>query len=471
MLDREATGGLIATNGLRFQENVALANVPTWLANHRFASLIVEGQSDIDAQFFTPKHGEYCELTEVKDHILTPAEFWAEIDHFRALDADSPNTYQRFTLVCEGLAPTLSAIGNALNRIRGTHHFYAPFPVGKASLDAFSKVVGKHGRGLEEARFLLERVHIDVTLSAVKTNAESVFGSQLVAAIPDLDSITKQDERAAFQALKALLASKIGQSVGRQELEETLRSTISAAHLSDIQPIHLHTSAHETDSDAPLAIRFDWSKFSGGTARSFPPALEWNGVVVSELQATKDWIMRHHTQRRLVLTGSRRLSASVAIGAVFSAVSGFAIEMTPAPGQVNWCTDAHADTHTPPYALSKTVAGGASDDLVVSLGIPHNIQQHVDHFADASGLMASARLHLHGEQPVLSAQQANHLVHTVKQAIRESLARTEARTIHLFLACPSFVALLLGYRLNAIGVIQCYEWLGNKSYAPTCRIS
>ncbi len=471
LLDREATGGLVASKGLRFQENVALANVPNWLANHRFASVVIEGISDIDAKFFRPKSGEYCELTEVKDHIVTPNEFWAEVDHFKALDVDSPNTYHRFTLCCEGLAPTISAIGNALSRIRGTEDFYADFPVSNASLDEFSRMLGKNGRSSEDAQFLLEHVFIDMTLSAVNNDAESVFGSRLVVALPAYDAITKQEERAAFQALKALFASKPGQPISRQEIENALRSSISATRLPNVQPIHLHTSVQENDLAAPCAIQFDWSQFSGGPTRSLPTASEWDSTIISQLQTTKVWLTRYFAHRRLLLTGKRRLSASVAIGAVFSSVSGFALETSPAPDQANWCTDAHADVLTPPYSLTKTETLGKSNDLIVSLGILQNIQLHIDDFANASGLSASARLHLHGDQPVVSAQQANQLVLAVKRVIRNALAQTDATVIHLFLACPSFIALLLGHRLNAISVIQCYEWVNGKSYTPSCRLT
>ena len=56
---------------------------------------------------------------------------------------------------------------------------------------------------------------------------------------------------------------------------------------------------------------------------SYPPREEWDRVVVGQLTATRDWIVVSKRSRRIVLTGQRRLSASVAIGAVFNATSGF----------------------------------------------------------------------------------------------------------------------------------------------------
>ena len=73
--------------------------------------------------------------------------------------------------------------------------------------------------------------------------------------------------------------------------------------------------------------------------------------------------------------------------------------------------------------------------------------------------------------PSSSASTARRAAAAAKEAITRELSATGARVLHLFLAVPAPFALFLGHRLNAVGEVQCYEWVGEGSYVPTCRFS
>src|ERR1035438_9055475 len=141
-----------------------------------------------------------------------------------------------------------------------------------------------------------------------------------------------------------------------------------------------------SDSLTGPYISIDWSRFSGGKDRSFPAPEEWNANVVAPLVRTKDWLMAAGRPRRLNLEGQRRLSASVALGGVFEAVSGFTLSMD-IRGSV-WRTDAHATATTPRYQWDEELinkdAGPAA--LAVSIGILRDPSAEVVRFLEGQGL-------------------------------------------------------------------------------------
>jgi hypothetical protein len=169
--------------------------------------------------------------------------------------------------------------------------------------------------------------------------------------------------------------------------------------------------------------------------------------------------------------GARRLSASVAFGSVFSAVAGFTIDMI-SRGAAVWSTDAHARHETPNYTLTQTaMRTDGGEDLVVSIGIPRDISVDVELALPALTLATAPALHMSGNAPIVSADQANLALAQLKQHITDAIRLSQAKTVHLFIAGPAFLALLLGHRLNATARVQCYEWVGAATYVPTCRVN
>jgi hypothetical protein len=58
------------------------------------------------------------------------------------------------------------------------------------------------------------------------------------------------------------------------------------------------------------------------------------------------------------------------------------------------------------------------------------------------------------------------VVHGIRDEMRSLLRETGARRIHLFLAAPAGLALLLGHRWNRIAPTVVYEDLGLDGYEP-----
>jgi hypothetical protein len=250
---------------------------------------------------------------------------------------------------------------------------------------------------------------------------------------------------------------------------------LESAVWDQIDPVHhpkpvirLHT-IHNTSSQGPEgSILFDWRDFFGEPDRKFPSQCDWNEGLLSQLEETKKWILSTRRNRQIHLSGHRRLSASLAIGSVFSSVSGFVIEMETKDGI--WSTQRYPTSDTPDYSWMQTLVNSKPvNELVIGIGVMKDIATEVDTYLQ-SICYEGPRLYLIGEKALISDQQTNLAVNQVKRIILEKVAQLGAKKIHFFVAGPAQFAIFLAHRLNATGEIQCYERQAPNIYLPTCLI-
>ena len=473
LLESASRGGDINEGGITFQAAIVMEYIPCWLAIEGFTSMIREAIFDAEAKFFVPSHGFVKEAIEVKDHSMTPAEFWAEIDRFKEVDAGSPGSYEWFTLACTGLSDGLHPLRHGLRRVRDPYGFYHDDRgIFDNSYADFVRVVHQQGRTDEDAAFLFRRVLLQDDLSLNRVHGKAVFKQALNDHLPYHQDLPDRILENIAACLGTFVQSRRNQTITRKELEAQIREPVPADRRPPPSPIHLFTAKDATIPDNQ-ALHFSWAPFFGGEARDIPyPAPEvWNKQLVGELQATKTWIQEHRDERRIRVDGARRLSPAVAIGFVFAAVTGFAIDLVNR-GDI-WPTDAYATPDTPAYPLE---VGGSfervsGNHLVVTVGILRDIVTDVEADLPRLGLEAFPTLHLHGTQGIQSPQQLDHIVREVKRLISRALRVTGAQRIDLFLAGPAPLAVVLGHRLNATASIQCYEQVKSGQYAPTCYLS
>ena len=126
---------------------------------------------------------------------------------------------------------------------------------------------------------------------------------------------------------------------------------------------------------------------------------------------------------------------------------------------------------------ARVVSGlGQGDDLAVALAVAAEPIEDVIAFARASELPvdAVARVALPGgprAARIADGGDAVGAVHGIRDATRRLLRETAARRIHLFLAAPAGLALLLGHRWNRIAPTVVYEDLGLDDYQPAYDIT
>jgi hypothetical protein len=317
------------------------------------------------------------------------------------------------------------------------------------------------------AKFLFHKVRIEPNWGLLKEQASGVFQHQLIEKLPQYADVPSRVLHNVYTRLLAFVQSRKNKPIMRLEVEDVIQSAIEERYCLSPKPIIVKTSIdHETELNTALC--FDWGHFFGRKERKFPPTQDWNTELLGELQETKEWIVNHLRIRRIRLTGSRRLSASLAFGAIFSAVAGFTIEME-YRGEL-WATNSHPTSSTPEFHWISNFEEGTGERLVVTIGIIRDIASEVKHYLKSEGNLNPPLLNIKSDQPITSDEQANLAVRKLKELISQVLLDDTFTKIDLFFAGPSHVALFLGHRLNATASIQCYEWVSSGKYVPTCLL-
>jgi hypothetical protein len=472
LLERQSSGGDVAEGGFSFQECVIISYVPAWLAHEGFEEMTRESMGDAEARFFAPGRPQARELVEVKNHALTNSEFWAEIDRFRMLDRGSPETYSWFTLVVKGLSADQRRLARGLRRVRDPYSFYEGTAVAESSFAEYAKIARRMGRTDDDALFLFERVLIREDLTTDESQWKAVLHDELAKYFPEYGDLSLTTVRSIHDGIGDLLRSRRNKSISRKDVEQRIRSRVPESIRPPLRPTVLRTlmGGEETETGTEIRpIRLDWQEFFGGAGRSYPSPARWDEGLVGDLRQAKDWILRNRSSRRIRLTGNRRLSASLAIGAVFSAVAGFSIEMEGRDGEP-WTTDAHytADTLDFPTRIEGDLF--PADRLIVSVGVRREIGADVEEARVPLGLAGMPTLHLFSDEAVRSPEHANKAVKVLKDEVVNALSETGADSIDLFFAGPATLALIFGHRINAMATVRCYEWVSRGRYVPTCEI-
>lgn len=471
LLERQSRGGDIGEGGINFQADVVLSMIPRWLRMEGFTSMVRESMGDAEAKFFVPGRGYRKEFIEVKDHQIRPTEFWQEVERFKQMERAVGGEYQWFTLASSGLHQDLHPLVNSLRRISDPYDFYKDSQIFKNSYDGYRSRVTSLGKTDEDADFLFRKVLIHGDLSVARDSGRALFKQSLTENLPYHRDLPDRILEEIYTQLSTFVRGRRNQTITRNEIETSLRARIPAQSQPPVFPIHIHTAINniETDADS-TALRFEWAEFFAGENRNYPLPEVWNERLISELLETKKWILERRTTRRIFLTGNRRLSASLAIGSIFSAVAGFSVDMQQREQQI-FATNVHAAQETPDYQIqSQRLGNETGERLIVSVGIIRNVVPEVDEYLQKQGLDDLPRLHIKGDVPIVSPEQANLVTGKIKSLISENVVQSGAKQIDLFIASPAFLALFLGHRLNATAPVQCYERVAAGQYQPTCLL-
>jgi SMODS-associated and fused to various effectors sensor domain len=388
LLEPQSTGGDFAESGFSFQASYVLTCICKWLSQDGFTSMVREAMGDTEANFFVPGRGYEKELVEVKNYTITPSVFWNELQRFQQLDSASPGTYRVFTLASPGLSKELQPLTHGLRRIRGSSPFYGEdSALFERSFDDLSARIEKLGGKRQDAIFLFDKVEVVTELAAHQSQGEALFKQAFIEYFPEYQDISARVLQEKYDNVRNLIQSRKNRAILRKELEEKIREKISPTQLPPLRPVEFYTASDafatgkgKDDAEA-RGLLYDWSEFSGETT-PFPPASVWNGRMLQELEQTRTWMRAYRIQHRIRLTGMRRLCTSLAIGACFSAVRGFSIEIE-YRGET-YATDAHPDPGTPEYHWSVKHHSGTGDTLVVSLGVPREISDEVSSLTSLS---------------------------------------------------------------------------------------
>jgi hypothetical protein len=264
-------------------------------------------------------------------------------------------------------------------------------------------------------------------------------------------------------------AAAIARTVLRRRIVQIDRRLPAGAPLA----LRLHTRAAPAFV-AGVALALDWTgRFDGREAR--PGA--WEAHLLPALREVTAAVAEKAPGRSVVASGLASIAAATALGAAFLAPRGLAIAWEQAleggPSEL-WSLAPSGLPGEPSGFTLETVndqVGGR--DLAVLVSVADAVEPA---FAAARGDLPALRAILRVAKPGgprhrLAAAQATALALEVRDAIRAARRRfRDVARLHLFLAVPAGLAMMIGQLLNTFGEVQTYEHLGNGSYRPAALL-
>jgi SMODS-associated and fused to various effectors sensor domain len=260
---------------------------------------------------------------------------------------------------------------------------------------------------------------------------------------------------------------------GHRQLElAAIRSAIAELDLYAGPPraiISIATlAADPLASQAQHAI--DWvDRFDGADPftkrRPMPPAT-WDGLQ-TDIAAIPEHLVN---ASNVVITGSLRQATAFAVGASLRMVTGTDVAVMQRASL--WSSDAPYQQATEPVITEHTVGQGT--DLAVAIEISTPITNDVlsylrDRNVPVERLVTMQPPSGARDNSIRGAEGACALAVGIRDAVRRLVPGHQ--TLHLFLAGPMGLALLLGHRWNRILPTIVYEDLAQLGYDPAFRIS
>lgn len=177
--------------------------------------------------------------------------------------------------------------------------------------------------------------------------------------------------------------------------------------------------------------------------------------------------LRTSGQRRVMVAGAMRLATWFAAGAALSEVAGHTV-MCGHPSQ-RWSSNEQV-TPLPLTVGRKVVESGTG--IAVAIAFATDPTDDVAAAVDNLGLPVSMIVTLgppDGKR-IADGEEANGYAAAIKQAIRDELREQVGDEVHLFLAVPAGLALLLGHTWNRVAPTTVWEDLGFAGYDAAYRL-
>ena len=225
------------------------------------------------------------------------------------------------------------------------------------------------------------------------------------------------------------------------------------------------------------ALIMDWTR---RFARKEATKQTWDQYLLPALSDVADAIQQEAPGRLLQATGLLSIPAATALGFAFMAPRRLNIaweQFTPGRAPQIWSINKAPENS----GFETTVTAGQpnADELAVLVSVNADASHALSR---SKSSLPSFRAYLHvkhgtkvGSVEISSPRQATHLAHLVADAIRK--AREDYRIVgrvHLFLAIPVGLAMLIGQLLNTLGQVQTYEHIPEGAtgyYSPAALLS
>lgn len=306
---------------------------------------------------------------------------------------------------------------------------------------------------------LLEDLHFDLGQDPQRVRERA----QLLMLVTGL-----VDDQTAVRAGADWVASQVEAGVRRIEVSEIEKAVETLKLRAGPFRATLSVATLVPDPVADQAAHsIDWvDRFEGDDpyAKRHPQSpATW-----AQLQSDLEAMPRHlGGAKKIAITGSYRLAPAFMIGAACRMVMG--LDVAAVQRGVLWSSEEQYEAIEAP--LEQTIDVGQGEDLAVAIGVATTLFDDVHRFVMDRRLPVSSLLFLSPaagakDNSISGPAQANALSVGLRDAVRTVVSSKPGGypRVHLFLATPGGLALLLGHRWNRIAPTVVYEDLNVLGY-------
>ena len=280
--------------------------------------------------------------------------------------------------------------------------------------------------------------------------------------------------------LRKVSADPIGNDESAQIARHVLTRRLQAVHRQLDPGLPLRITLHTRTRPAfqpGTTLMLDWSERFCGRETD---AATWEQILLPALREVASAIRLHGGGRPVVASGLLSIPAATALGVAFLAQGGQSIswsQYTPGRPDQLWANDVEREPSGFTYKTTERDISGR--DLAVLVSVVEDVEpafsQTAKHTLPAFRAVARIFHPEHKRFDITSPGKAADIAATVIEAIRTARASYRPMgTVHLFMAAPVGLAMLIGQGLNTFGDVQTYEHIptdGVGCYRPAAKVT
>lgn len=263
--------------------------------------------------------------------------------------------------------------------------------------------------------------------------------------------------------------------IARQVLKRRLQEI--SKQLPTGQPLRMVLNTRKKPAFEPgVALSLDWThRFQGRLAKT---GEAWKDHLLQALESVAQMCEQYAPGRPIIAEGLCALPAAVALGTIFLTTRRVSLawrQISPKRSAEIWSLTEQSE----PSGFTVRISPGSTsaDDLALLVSVASNVEPA---FAASRPQLPAFRgivvVTKPGNYPhdIETPGKAVDIVREIAEGLRQARDSFQPRgTIHLFLAVPAGLAMMLGQTLNTFGPIQTYEHVGTDTvgiYHPAARL-
>ena len=271
----------------------------------------------------------------------------------------------------------------------------------------------------------------------------------------------------------------------RDVAERVLRHRLRQIHrrLPRGEPLRLgmYTRGGAPHAPGNLALVVDWQhRFDADTGHRMARGGAWDESLLPALRTIRACVGEEASGRPVVATGFAGLPAVTALGAAFLAPAGIDVSWEQQiPGQPAQSWSLGGSRTSSGFKSGCRPQDPAGKDLAVMVPVNAPVEPAAAPVIESTRPRACVRVThrdgAFGNSLLANAGQAVDLARKIVEAMKSARAtypEVTHGTVHLFMAVPAGVAMMVGQLLNTFGSVQTYEFIAEDGgYQPAARLT